>query len=204
MNANASKRMKKIGIPKIKDPQLSGEMIDFEVPGIPSPAEERLHAAVQRDERYLRKVKEMKARIRGDRRRGIADYIRSVTDDGADLVLFALEVLRTDEAYLDGCEVDLKAKIWAVEYLTDRAFGKAVNTIKVDSTIHNVSDEEIVREINLIKERLGEKPIDVECKQLAEGEDNGEQDEGIGTAEGLAEGEGAAGENEPDSEVPAL
>ena len=202
MNANASKRMLGVGIPKIKDPKISGEMIELDVPGIPSEAEERLHAAAQRDERYLRKVKAMKERIKGDRRRGIADYIRSVTDDGADLVLFAVEVLRTDEGIVDGCEVDLKAKIWAVEYLTDRAFGKAVNMIKIDSTIHNVSDEEIIREINLIKERLGEKPIDVECKQLAEGvTDDREQDEGIGAAKGLVEGEGAAGENESDSEV---
>lgn len=202
MNANARKRMKKVGIPQIKDPQISGEMMDLEVPGIPSEAEERLHAAAQRDERYLRKVAAMKARIKGERRRGIAEYIRSVTDDGADLVMFALEVLRTDEGEVDGCEVNMQAKIWSVEYLTDRAFGKAVNMIKVDSTIHNVSDEEIIREINLIKERLGEKPIDVEIKQLAEGvTDDREQDEGIGAAKGLVEGEGAAGENESDSEV---
>src|SRR5574337_570987 len=63
------------------------------------------------------------------------DYIKTITDDGLDLILFAWGVLKCESVFYAGVMIDIKAKIWAAEYLTDRAFGKAQQHLKIDSKI---------------------------------------------------------------------
>jgi len=95
------------------------------------------------------------------------DYIRTLTEDGLDLILFAWGVLKTEGGTYMGIELEFKDKIWATEFLADRAFGKAQQNIKIDSTTHNASDEELLKEVRLLQEKLGKKVLDVEFKKEA-------------------------------------
>lgn len=102
----------------------------------------------ERDKQYLAEIRKLSL---GD---GFEECIRLMTEDGLELAMFAYGIMRTEgEGEFKGCKVDLRAKIWACEYLTDRAYGKATTNIKVQK-IEKISDEEIKKEIEILEGRI--------------------------------------------------
>jgi Family of unknown function (DUF5681) len=61
----------------------------------------------------------------GGRPRGFVTEIRRQTKNGFELVTFALRVLRNEEA-------EMRDRAWACTYLTDRGFGKPMQSLEVD------------------------------------------------------------------------
>jgi len=55
--------------------------------------------------------------------------VRESTRDGAELVEFALKVLRSPDKELDGFPLTMGDKKWACDYLADRGFGKAAQSV---------------------------------------------------------------------------
>ncbi len=184
MDLKTKKRLKKLGVknPRLKkrdrDTEFEKAMKDVggnewppELPsGIaepalkPLPIVETIDKLKVEDERYRARKALLIEQAKITEKQEFVDYIRKFTDDGLDLVLFAWGVLKAEGYEYGGCVIDIKAKVWACEYLTDRAFGKAQQNIKIDSTIHNASDEELLKEVRLLQEKLGKKVMDVEFK----------------------------------------
>lgn len=82
-----------------------------------------------------------------------------VTHGGKDLIEFAYGVLTADTivevptstgtrkaVLFRGIEITAKEKIWAVEFLANRGFGKAEQTINISATIENKSTDELKQE----------------------------------------------------------
>lgn len=85
--------------------------------------------------------------------------VQKVTKNGRDLIEFAYGVLMADTVkeiptsygkrqalMYEDIEITVKEKIWAVEYLTNRGFGKAEQTINISATIENKSTDELKQE----------------------------------------------------------
>lgn len=84
---------------------------------------------------------------------------QKVTNGGKDLIEFAYGVLTADTivelptstgirraVLFRGIEITAKEKIWAVEFLANRGFGKAEQTINISATIENKSTDELKQE----------------------------------------------------------
>lgn len=143
-------------------------------------------------------------------KRDFVDYIKAITDDGLDLILFAWGVLKCESVDYAGVEIDIKAKIWAAEYLTDRAFGKATQNLKIDTTLHNASDDELLKEVRLLQEKLGNKVLNANFKTEAiagSNDTNGSaghnenEPHGTSSVSRGIEGNGMAGEDSPDKRI---
>lgn len=93
-----------------------------------------------------------------DAAKAIARRIQADTRDGAELVDFALAILRHNPTNAAECtavhglaEVTLRDKRWAMDWLTDRGFGKPIQPLDlVDEPeavapldLSNVSDEDL-------------------------------------------------------------
>lgn len=224
MNKNSTKRLKTAGVDKALVPD-SGKKLPFKVkqeagytpppvmPGSkPLPTEERYAALMAADEEYQKEKEYLFRRKELQERREFSDFIKALTGDGIELAMFAYGILRTTSTMYRNVIIDAKAKIWACEYLTDRAFGKATNNVKIDSTIHSTSDDDLIKEIALLRERLGNKVIDIEGKVenvLTDARDIKERDNESGECQqaGLVaippalEGVGVSGENETDKGI---
>lgn len=85
--------------------------------------------------------------------------VQKVTKNGKDLIEFAYGVLMESEPMevptstgkrqamiFRGLEVTQKDRIWAVEFLANRGFGKAEQTINISATIENKSTDELKQE----------------------------------------------------------
>lgn len=72
----------------------------------------------------------------GGRPKGLVSLVRERTRDGEALVECALKLLRGEEV-LPGRKPRLEDVRWAIEWLADRGFGRAVQT--VDSTIRRAT-----------------------------------------------------------------
>jgi len=188
MNLDAKKRLSKLGA---KNPNLKPKKRDMDAeyeaaqaspsddtwppedspaiipPMKPLPIAEVINKLKSEDEVYRARKAFLTKNARVTEKQEFVEYIKKFTDDGLDLVLFAWGVLKAEGYEYGGCVIDIKAKIWACEYLTDRAFGKAQQNLKIDSTIHNTSDEELLKEVRLLQEKLGRKVMDVEFRQEA-------------------------------------
>jgi hypothetical protein len=64
----------------------------------------------------------------GGRPKGLASLVRAETRDGAELVAFMLGVLRT-------ARHPLALRMMAAQWLADRGFGKAVQTLEADISV---------------------------------------------------------------------
>ena len=84
---------------------------------------------------------------------------QKVTGDGKDLIAYAYGVLMEGEVVeiptstgtrkalmYRGLEITTKDRIWAVEFLANRGFGKAEQTINISATIENKSTDELKQE----------------------------------------------------------
>ena len=129
----------------------------------------------------------------------LAGHVKAFTGDGLDLVLFAHQLLMVEDGEYRGWEVEMADKRWAVEFLADRGFGKAMQSLKVESTVRNASDEELIAEIKLLQEKMGGKVIDVNVlnqKLSGSGNANRENESGRASSlQGCAEGSGISGED---------
>jgi len=180
MDLKAKKRLKKLGAknPKLKKRDMEAEyeadkasLPDDVWPPEDSPAmrplpmAETINKLKAEDETYRARKAFLIERSSVVGKQEFVEYIKKFTDDGLDLALFAWGVLKAEGYEYGGCVIDIKAKIWACEYLTDRAFGKAQQNIKIDSSIHNASDDELLKEVRLLQEKLGKKVMDVGFKK---------------------------------------
>lgn len=102
-----------------------------------------------------------------------------MTGNGRDLVDFALGVLAADVIVevpttygvrhvlmYRGIEITAKEKVWAVEFLANRGFGRAEQNINVTNTIENRSSDELKLEaLKLLKKIVKVKDV-VEAHQV--------------------------------------
>jgi hypothetical protein len=106
--------------------------------------------------------------------RALAMRIQQETRDGAEVVDFALAVLRHggvnqgSGAAMHGLgEVTLTDKRWAADYLTDRGWGKAPQTIEIQTegepmpaiVLRGVTDDDLDAAERVLREGLGAEPI---------------------------------------------
>lgn len=135
-----------------------------EPPGKPLPAVAVVERTIADNAIYKARRAALLRDINITEKKDFVDYIKAITEDGLDLILFAWGVLKCESTAYAGVEIDIKAKIWAAEYLTDRAFGKAQQNLKIDTTLHNASDDELLKEVRLLQEKLGDKVLNVNFK----------------------------------------
>ena len=106
--------------------------------------------------------------------RALAMRIQQETRDGAEVVDFALAVLRhggvnaASGPTMHGLtEVTLTDKRWAADYLTDRGWGKAPQTIEIQTegepmpaiVLRGVTDDDLDAAERVLREGLGADPI---------------------------------------------
>lgn len=106
--------------------------------------------------------------------RALAMRIQQETRDGAEVVDFALAVLRhggvnaASGTAMNGLtEVTLTDKRWAADYLTDRGWGKAPQTIEIQTegepmpaiVLRGVTDDDLDAAERVLREGLGAGPV---------------------------------------------
>ena len=106
--------------------------------------------------------------------RALAMRIQAETRDGAEIVDFALAVLRhggvsagSSSAMHGLAEVTLTDKRWAADYLTDRGWGKAPQTIEIQTDgeprpaieLRGLTNDDLDAAERVLREGLGAGPI---------------------------------------------
>jgi hypothetical protein len=106
--------------------------------------------------------------------RALAMRIQAETRDGAEVVDFALAVLRAGSPTAGSgpamhglTEVTTADKRWAVDYLTDRGWGKAPQTIEIQTegesmpaiVLRGVTDDDLDAAERVLREGLGAGPV---------------------------------------------
>lgn len=80
----------------------------------------------------------------GGRPKGLAALVRAETKDGAELVAYMLAVLRAPKQ-------PTALRLLAAQWLADRGFGKAVQTVELDASI-----EATVTTVDPVREKIRE------------------------------------------------
>lgn len=136
---------------KIEQPPKSEEVLGG---GKLLPTELGYGKELEANEKRRKKI-ENESRLNGVKEMdGLDEFIRRATNGGRELAIFALEVIRNETGEYMGSSVDMRHRLQCMEYLTDRAFGKAVSNVNVTSLNMNLTDTELIASIKLMQEKI--------------------------------------------------